>query len=157
MDLLPIRLQPGDDLRRALEALIRTTDQPSAFVISGIGSLADARLRFAGEASEVLISGPLEIVSLAGSVTPDGAHLHMAVSDREGRVSGGHAGYGNIVRTTVEAVLVLLPEWSLGREVDAGTGFKELVVRHRNGANSAGLSLSPSENLSVKGGPSPCW
>lgn len=131
MDILPVRLSPGDDLRRAFEGLVRGTEQPSAFVLSGIGSLVDARLRFAGEAEETLIAGPLEIVSLAGSITPDGAHLHMAVSDREGRVYGGHAGYGNVVGTTVEAVLVLLPAWQLTREMDALTGYKELSVRPR--------------------------
>ena len=129
MELLPLRLHPGDDLRGALEELVRSAGQPSGFVISGIGSLGDARLRFAGEASEALLAGPLEIISIAGSITPDGAHLHMSVSDSAGRVSGGHVGYGNIVRTTVEAVLVLLPTWSLTREVDAATGFKELHIQ----------------------------
>ena len=131
MEFLPVRLNPGDDLRRAFEDLVRETEHGTAFVVSGIGSLVDARLRFAGEPDETLIGGPLEIISVAGSVTPDGAHLHMAVSDSQGRVSGGHAGYGNIVRTTVEAVMVLLPAWSLTREFDAATGFKELVVRPR--------------------------
>ncbi len=132
-DFLPLRLNPGDDLRRALEDIVQRTDQPTAFVISGIGSLVDARLRFAGAESESLILGPLEIVSISGSITPDGAHLHMSVSDKDGRVSGGHACYGNIVRTTLEAVLVFLPAWALTREMDAATGFKELVVRPRLG------------------------
>ena len=61
----------------------------------------------------------------------DGAHLHMAVSDREARMSGGDAGCGNIVRTTVEAVLVLLPDWQMTREVDTATAHKELSVRPR--------------------------
>ncbi len=129
MELLPIRFKPGDDLRRALEDLVRGAGHPSAFVISGIGSLGDARLRYAGEESESIVTGPLEIISIAGSVTPDGAHLHMSVSDSSGRIKGGHACYGNIVRTTVEAVLVLLPAWSLTREFDAATGFKELFIR----------------------------
>ena len=129
MQLLPVRLNPGDDLRGALEDLVRGSGQASAFVISGIGSLIDARLRFAGEESERALAGPLEIISIAGSITPDGAHLHISVSDQMGRVTGGHACHGNLVRTTVEAVLVLLPAWSLAREFDAATGFKELRIR----------------------------
>lgn len=129
MELLPVRLNPGDDLRLALEDLVRKAGHPSAFVISGIGSLGDARLRFAAEENESLVPGPLEIISIAGSVTADGAHLHMSVSDSSGHIKGGHAGYGNIVRTTMEAVLVLLPAWSLTREFDAATGFKELFIR----------------------------
>jgi hypothetical protein len=129
MELLPVRFNPGDDLRRSLEAFAQGPEQRSAFLISGIGSLGDARLRLAGEAEETIVPGPLEIISIAGSVSPDGAHLHMSVADRAGRVSGGHVGYGNIVRTTVEAVLVQLPAWSLTREFDAATGFKELSIR----------------------------
>ena len=130
MEVLPLRLNPGDDLRRALEEIVRAQVKPcGAFVISGIGSLVDGRLRFADEASEALVAGPLEIVSIAGSVTSDGTHLHMAVSDKDGQVTGGHVGYGNLVRTTVEALLVLLPAWALTREFDPATGFKELVIR----------------------------
>lgn len=131
--MLPVRLAPGDDLRRSLEDIVRAQAEPcGAFVISGIGSLGDARRRFADEAIEVLVPGPLEIVSIAGSITPDGAHLHMTVSDKGGRVTGGHVGYGNLVRTTVEALLVLLPAWSLTREFDPATGFNELVIRPSN-------------------------
>ncbi len=131
MQSLPLRLNPGDDVRRALEELVAGSDQPAAFVLCGIGSLVDARLRFAGEVGEAIIAGPLEIISIAGSLTADGAHLHMSVSDSVGRVSGGHVGYGNIVRTTVEAVLVLLPTWALSREPDPATGYKELFIRGR--------------------------
>ena len=130
MELLPIRLKPGEDLRRALEDIVRAQVKPcGAFVISGIGSLVDGKLRFAEERNEALVAGPLEIVSIAGSVTSDGAHLHMTVSNKDGQVTGGHVGYGNLVRTTVEALLVLLPAWALTREFDPATGFKELVIR----------------------------
>ena len=129
MDLLPLRLSPGDDLRGALEDLVKRKGAQSGFVLSGIGSLVDARLRFAGDESETVVPGPLEIISIAGSVTSDGAHLHMSVSNAAGGVSGGHVGYGSIVRTTMEAVLVLLPAWSVTREFDAATGFKELCIR----------------------------
>ena len=129
MELLPIRLKPGDDLRRAFEDIVLAQSNPcGGFLISGIGSLVDGRLRFADAASETLVSGPLEIVSIAGSITPDGAHLHMTVSDKDGQVTGGHVGYGNLVRTTVEALLVLLPAGALTREFDPTTGFKELVI-----------------------------
>ena len=103
MELLPIRLKPGDDLRRAFEDIVLAQVKPcGGFLISGIGSLVDGRLRFADAGSETLVPGPLEIVTIAGSITPDGAHLHMTVSDKDGQVTGGHVGYGNLVRTTVE-------------------------------------------------------
>ena len=48
MDALPIRLRPGDDLRRALEATVASTGCSAGFVLAGVGSLTEARLRFAG-------------------------------------------------------------------------------------------------------------
>lgn len=131
MNLLPIRLSPGQDLRRALETAIHTQSADAAFVLSGIGSLVDAHIRFADQASETSIPGPLELVSISGSLTTTGAHLHVTVSDGVGKVTGGHLGYGNIIRTTAELLLVMLPDWALSREHDAHTGFPELVIRMR--------------------------
>ena len=118
-------------MRQALESAAVSQKSPSAFVVAGIGSLVDAHLRYAGKSTAARIIGPLEILTLSGTLTPDGAHLHMSVSDAAGRVYGGHVGYGNIVRTTAEILLVLLPEGSLTRQHDPATGFKELVVRLR--------------------------
>jgi predicted DNA-binding protein with PD1-like motif len=129
MELLPLRLSPGADLRKSLEALVPATLAGGVFVISGIGSLGDARLRFANADGEVTLEGPFEILMLAGTVTPDGAHLHMAVADPFGRVHGGHVAYGNIVRTTAEVLLSRVPGWQLTRELDPETGFKELRVQ----------------------------
>ena len=136
MNALPVRLPPGADLRRALEDLAARGGAPSAFVVCGIGSLGDGRLRFAGEPAEAVVPGPLEIVSLSGTVTATGAHLHMVVSDASGGVTGGHVGYGNVVRTTAEILLAALPAWSLSRAVDPATGYPELVVRPSCGAGN---------------------
>ncbi len=129
--LLPLRLHPGDDLRRALVQAVAQRGDVAAFVVSGIGSLVDARIRLAGDSAETSIEGPFEIVSLGGSVTASGAHLHMAVSDSRGRVVGGHVCFGNIVLTTVETVLAFVPGFDLSREPDKQTGFDELVIRSR--------------------------
>ena len=123
--MTPLRLNPGDDLRSALEALGRT-----GFVVAGIGSLAYAQLRFAGEPGPTRIEGPLEILTLSGSLTPDGAHLHASLSDATGRVLGGHVCAGCEVRTTAELLVAPLPTGSLTREFDAVTGYQELVIRH---------------------------
>ena len=126
---LPLRIRPGVDLRRGLEDCLAAQGQSAAFVVSGIGSLGEARIRYAEEPHEAVIAGPLELISLAGSIARDGAHLHMSVSTASGEVFGGHVGYGNLVRTTAEILLVFLPGWRLSREYDPETGFRELVVR----------------------------
>ena len=129
MTLLPIRLTPGTDLRRALEALPGSHGTDSAFVVAGIGSLAEASLRYADATETTVLAGPLEILSLSGSLSAAGAHLHVSVSDAAGRVVGGHLGHCSTVRTTAEVLLALLPDGTLSREHDAATGFNELVVR----------------------------
>ncbi|WP_084451535.1 PPC domain-containing DNA-binding protein [Roseateles chitosanitabidus] len=128
MRLQALRLEPGDDLRRALEALC-AREGASGFVVAGIGSLTDARLRLAEADEETPIPGPSELVSLSGSLSPAGAHLHAVVADAQGRVVGGHVPAGCAVRTTAELLVAWLPAGSLSREVDARTGFKELVVK----------------------------
>ena len=86
MNLQPVRLRPGVDLRAAVQQLVASCAGGSAFLVAGIGSLTQAQLRFAGEADGTRLEGPLEITTLCGTLTPDGAHLHMTVADAQGRV-----------------------------------------------------------------------
>lgn len=136
MQTLPLRLTPGQDLRAALEAAVRSHNCRAAFVLSGIGSLSTAGLRLAGADQVERLTGDMEILSLAGSVAWDGAktssHLHMALSTSTGQVLGGHVAAGCIVRTTAEVLLALLSEWEFARAPDATTGYDELVVRPRS-------------------------
>jgi predicted DNA-binding protein with PD1-like motif len=125
---LPLRLLPGDDIRRVLVDRVRQQGAGPAFLISAIGSLTAGRLRFADDSTERVVEGPLEIIALSGSITADGAHLHMSVSDKHGRVTGGHVCFGNVVRTTVEGLLVFLPDWHMTRAPDPATGFDELLI-----------------------------
>lgn len=106
MQTLPIRLNPGDDLRAAIETAVRGADCRAAFVVAGIGSLSGAGLRFAGAEQPRRFAGDIEVLSLAGSIAFDGAHssshLHMALSTASGEVFGGHVIPGCIVRTTAK-------------------------------------------------------
>jgi uncharacterized protein len=130
MQAHPLRLSPGDDLRIALEDLLRQSNWPAAFVIQGIGSLSVAQLRFAGNENPTELRDDLEILTLAGSLSSDGAHLHMSVADPLGRVFGGHVTRGCSVRTTAEILLVILPEHRFSREYDSSSGFVELLIRN---------------------------
>jgi predicted DNA-binding protein with PD1-like motif len=44
----------------------------------------------------------LEILSLSGTLSRDGAHLHIAVASSNGTVIGGHLCSGSLARTTAE-------------------------------------------------------
>jgi predicted DNA-binding protein with PD1-like motif len=98
-------------------------------VISAVGSLTVVQLRLAGAAEATAIKGELEILSLSGTLSPDGAHLHIAVADSSGAVIGGHLGAGSLVRTTAELVIGLLPAWRFSRELDPATGYAELAIK----------------------------
>ena len=128
MKVVPLRLQPGDDLRQALEAWMGEQPEQAGCLISAVGSLSLAQLRLAGATVATAIHGELEILSLSGTLSPDGAHLHIAVADLQGSVIGGHLGAGSLVRTTAELVIGLLPEWLFCRELDPATGYPELRI-----------------------------
>ena len=127
--MLPLRLHPGDDLRLRLEQAVGAAGWPGAFVVSGIGSLTVAVLRYAGAEQTTRIHADLELLSLAGSISADGAHLHAVVADAQGRVLGGHLCPGSLVRTTAEILLAPVPaEQRLSRAHDAATGHSELQI-----------------------------
>ena len=128
MQALPIRLTPGQDLRRAIEAATGVR-AGAAFVVSGIGSLSHAELRLAGAQTQRALNEDLEILSLSGTVAVNGSHLHASLSRANGELIGGHVAYGCIVRTTAEVFVMLLPEWEFSREPDPATGYDELVIR----------------------------
>jgi len=128
-----LRLHPGDDLRAALAALPAALGISAGFILSGIGSLSPAVIRYAGATAGTRIDGDSEIISMAGTLAGEGGpHVHIAVADASGAVWGGHLLAGAIVRTTAEIVIGISDEWQLTREVDAVTGFRELVARPAN-------------------------
>jgi predicted DNA-binding protein with PD1-like motif len=137
MEALPLRFSAGTDLRAALDAIPRLHGVDAAFVVQGIGSLSVACIRYAGKPEAAELRGDLEILTLGGSLGPDGPHLHIAVSDGEGRVVGGHMGAGCVVRTTAEVLVALLPGHRFSREHDPATGYKELCVTPRPAAASS--------------------
>jgi len=48
MKVVPLRLAPGDDLRQTLETWMGEQQEQAGCVISAVGSLSVAQLRFAG-------------------------------------------------------------------------------------------------------------
>jgi predicted DNA-binding protein with PD1-like motif len=131
MHALPIRIRPGEDLRAALAAIPAAHGVEAAFVLQGIGSLQVAMIRLAGASDASELRGDFEILSLGGSLSPDGPHLHIAIADATGHVTGGHLAAGSVVRTTAEVLVALLPAYRFRREPDQQTGYPELVIAPR--------------------------
>lgn len=129
MEVDVVRLAPGQDLRLALAHLARQRQWNAACVLGAVGSLSQAALRYAERDTATLLDGPLELLTLSGTVGTAGLHLHASVADADGGVRGGHVMAGCIVRTTAEIVVGVLAEWTFERKVDDATGYPELVAR----------------------------
>ena len=124
-----LRLRPGDDLRQQLTAFVQANHIGAGTLLTCVGSLTVATLRLANQDGPSVYRGHFEIVSLVGTLSTNGSHLHLAVADSTGRTIGGHLLDGCRVYTTAEIVLGELPQLAFGRETDPTFGYKELVVR----------------------------
>lgn len=124
-----LRLRPGQDLRRELLAFAQAHNLQAACVLTGVGSLTTATLRLANQEGPSVYQGHFEIVSLVGTLSVNGSHLHLSVADSTGRTLGGHLLDGNSIYTTAELVIGELPALEFRRETDATFGYQELVVR----------------------------
>lgn len=123
-----LRLLPGQHVREQLLEYVRVHQLKAAAVVTCVGSLRGVELRLAGRPDVLKVEGPLEVVSLVGTLGSGGAHLHMSVADSSGMTRGGHLMGADPVYTTMEIVLVELDGLEFRREVDERTGFPELRV-----------------------------
>lgn len=127
-----IRLRPGEDLKRALETYVAKHDVEAAVILSCVGSLDVASIRFANRPDATTVPGKLEITSLVGTLAKSsGSHIHLTVSDDEGLARGGHLMDGSLVYTTAEIAIGELTHVRFAREQDPTYGYHELVVYPR--------------------------
>jgi len=124
-----VRLKPGADLEYSLTKITENHNVKAGVIISLVGSLKEANLRMAGAFKGTQLSGPLEIVSATGTLSTNGMHVHISVSNQLGATIGGHLLSGCIVYTTIELVIHdLSDQWIFSREHDAETAYDELVA-----------------------------
>ncbi len=57
MKVFAIGLKPHDDLRQSLKNLVKQKDMKAGFILSGIGSLKAAKIRFANQNVSILLTG----------------------------------------------------------------------------------------------------
>lgn len=129
MRVFALRLKPGQDLRQEIEAFAKAKHFHAGFIITTVGSLKHAAIRLADQSSETQFEGKFEIVSLVGTLSPDGVHLHLSISDSSGKTIGGHLAEGCLIYTTAEIVMGDAPGLIFSRERDAETGYQELRIR----------------------------
>jgi len=96
MRALPIHLEAGSDLRASLEQLA-ASEQSSGFMLSVVGNLSQASFACPGLDEPTVLRGELEIITLQGTLSPQGVHLHLSFSDPGCQVWGGHLEHGSLV------------------------------------------------------------
>ena len=128
MKAFPIRLEPNADLRQSLKSFAVEQEIQAGFILSAIGSLKQAIIRFANQDNTTVLTDKFEILSLNGTLATTGIHIHITIADENGKVIGGHLTDGCIIYTTAEIVIGIAENFSFERNLDEQTGFNELEV-----------------------------
>ena len=76
-----------------------------------------------------MLTGPFEILSLNGTLSLDGVHLHLCISDHKGQTYGGHLLDNCLIHTTCELVIAEIPGHTFTRELDPQTKYMELKIK----------------------------
>lgn len=122
------RLRKGMDLKKEIKTYT-IKNKMSGIIICCVGCLNKLTIRLADGKSILEKEGQFEIVSITGTLSENGVHIHISVSDEKGNTIGGHLKDGCIVNTTAEVCLLNMENIKLKREFDETTGYDELVIK----------------------------
>jgi predicted DNA-binding protein with PD1-like motif len=126
------RLRPGDDLKKGIEKVVLDNKIEAGWVATCVGSLTGYTIRFANQPNPDSALGHFEIVSLTGTVSINGSHLHISISDSTGNTVGGHLSEGCKIYTTAEIVILATDKYQFSREKDGSTAWEELQVKEKS-------------------------
>ncbi len=133
MKLHSLRLKPGQDLRQELMNFAKQQNIQAGSLVTCVGALKPIVLRMAGakpnEQDIRTFQDTHEIVSLVGTITGDDCHLHIALSNKNGQVIGGHLKEGSLVDLTAEVVIANDETVTYTRRMDEETKFPELIIK----------------------------
>lgn len=123
------RLKPGQDLKAGIQQLVAEKKIKAGWISTCVGSLTEYNIRFANQPAGSTDTGHFEIVSLTGTVSTNGSHIHISISDSIGKTIGGHLMEGCKVYTTAEIVILSSDQYEFKREKDGTTPWEELQVK----------------------------
>ena len=70
-------------------------------------------------------------ISIVGTVSINGSHLHLSISDSTGKMIGGHLMPGCKIYTTAEIVIQYSDKYEFTREKDGTTPWEELQIKEK--------------------------
>jgi len=128
MENYTFRLPAGRDLLDSIDAFVMQKQIEAGCILSAVGSLTHVTLRLANRETFNEYDGFFEIVSITGTVSIHGSHVHISISDGDGVTVGGHLVSGCKIYTTAEIVIAELPNVVYKREFAEDSGYDELTV-----------------------------
>lgn len=131
MKIHAFRLTKGMDLKKSIEKYVVDKNIKAGVILSAVGCLYQVCLRTADGKTVKTIKDDYEIVSATGTLSMDGCHIHISLSDINLQTIGGHLKDNCLVNVTAEIVLGEFEEYEFLREFDETTGYKELVIKGR--------------------------
>ncbi|MGB5960692.1 MAG: PPC domain-containing DNA-binding protein [Coleofasciculaceae cyanobacterium] len=129
MNIFATRLKPNQDLKTSIVSFVEENNIQAGFILTAVGSLKKATLRFANQDSYQVFNERFEIVSLVGTLSIYGIHLHISLADKNGKTIGGHLVDGCLIYTTAEIVIGTSEYFVFMRTIDKNTGYKELEIK----------------------------
>lgn len=135
MELFTLRLHSDQDLRLEIMAFANANNILAGSIVTCVGSLKTFSLRMAGATPNNQniknFNQTHEIVSLVGTLSGKDCHLHIALSNKNGDVIGGHLKQGSLIDTTAEIVIMEDTNKIYSRNIDQNTKFSELAIEPR--------------------------
>lgn len=148
MQPLPLHLDAGSDVRLSLEALARDHGA-TGYVLSVVGNLSTAVFQCPGKASPTRLRGELEIITLSGTLSPEGVHLHLSFSDGDCRVWGGHLEPGTLVLRGADLLVGFLPSATPLAALAAGDHGSDSPVQSSRAPVSIDSLTQPRVEIAV--------
>ena len=107
-----LKLSTGNDLLASLDE-IAVNENSLGYVLGIVGNLSSAAFQCPGQKEPEILHGELEIITLNGTISPKGSHLHLSVSDSACKVWGGHLEYGSKILKGTDLLLGLIEEFEI--------------------------------------------
>lgn len=126
------RMTKGMDLKKEIVKYCIDNNIKAGYIGACVGCCSEVNFRLAGGKDFYHCIADYEIVSMTGTISEDGVHIHVSFSDVLGNTIGGHLSDGCIVNTTAEIVICGVDNYKLTRKFDDATGYKELNIEKIN-------------------------
>ncbi len=132
-EVIALRLDKSEDVLASIERIAREKDVHTGVVLSGIGTLYEARLHhithtgFPPADRIVSYEGPIELLSIDGLIADFTPHLHTCISIKD-ETYMGHMEPGCLVLYLAEIAIARLDGIRLTRVKNADTGINELTA-----------------------------